>query len=136
MPGFDAATGAADFNPGNVARAQTSADEFARTAAHLEWSRASLRRCLDGLAATDKEFVPVTGGEGELALHSRAQRLALALSRLMAPLQKQDAAKWMPSSQALDKVFAAADARAIFDGAAFAEQLRRFKDEVGKVAVE
>ena len=136
LPGFDAVPGADDFNPGNVARAQTSADEFARTAAHLEWSQASLRRCLDGLSATGKEFVPVTGGEGELALRSRAQRLALALSRLMAPLQKQDAAKWMASSQELDKVFAAADARAIFDGGAFAEQLRRFKDEVGKVAAE
>ena len=136
LAGFDAVPDADDFNPGNVARVQTSADELARTAAHLPWNRDNTRRCLDGLAATDKEFVPVAGGEAELAMRSRAQRLALALSRLLAPLQKQDATRWAASSQELDRLFAAADARAIFDGAAFADQLRRFKDEVGRVAAD
>ena len=136
LPGFDAVPNADQFSPGNVTRARATADDFARAASHLEWTPGSVRRCLDGLAATDKEFTPVAGGEGELALRSRAQRLALALSRLLAPLQKQDTAKWTPASQELDKLFAVADARAIFDGGAFAEQLRRFHGEVAKMTAD
>ena len=68
LPGFDAVPNPDDFNAGNVARAQTTADDFARSASHLEWSSSTVRRCLDELTATDKEFAPVAGGEGEMAL--------------------------------------------------------------------
>lgn len=136
LPGFDAVPNSGDFNPGNVARTQSDADDYARAAAHLEWSRATTRRCLDSLAGVDKEFVPVAGGDGDLALRNRAQRLALALSRLMAPLQKHDTAKWATASQELDQVFAAADARMIFDGNNFADHLKRFSSELAKIEAE
>ncbi len=134
LPSLDTVPGAGDFTPGNVAHAQANADDFARAAARLAWSRANSRRCLEGLAAIDREFVPVAGGEGDLAMRSRAQRLTLALSRLLAPLQKAGAPKWDAASKELDKLFAATDAQTIFDCAAFADRLRAFHSEVAKVA--
>jgi hypothetical protein len=125
LPKFDLPN-ATDYSAGNVARAQQIADDLARAGAHLEWSRTSTRRCLEALAGTHKEFVPVTGGEPALALQSRAQRLVLALARLVAPFQMQDDAAWKTASTELDKLFALADAHAAFDGAAFADQLQHF----------
>jgi hypothetical protein len=125
LPKFDVPD-ADDYSPGNVARAQKVGDELARAGAHLDWSRASTRRCLEALAATHKEFVPVAGGEATLALQCRAQRLVLALARLVAPLQAQDDAGWHNASMELDKLFQLADARAAFDGSAFSEQLQHF----------
>lgn len=118
---------ATDFSPGNVARAQSVADDVAHAASHLEWTRDSTRRLLDTLAGLHKEFVPAAGGgEPALALQNRAQRLVLALARLVAPFQAQDDAAWKPASMELDKLFTLADAKATFDGAAFADQLQRF----------
>lgn len=130
MPTFDAPD-ADTFSPGNVARAQSLADDLARAASRTEWTSASTRQMLITLAATDKDFVPAAGGEPAATLQNRAQRLALALSRLMAPFQAQDAAKWTGASKELDKLFTLADARMNFDGVAFADQLRRFRVALG-----
>lgn len=123
LPKFDVA-GAVDFSPGNVARAQVVADDLAKAAAGLEWSRATTRRCLTALAATHADFSP--GGAATGLMQHRAQRLALALSRLLAPLLAQDARAWKPASQELDKLFALADGRVGFDAARFSTQLEQF----------
>ena len=125
LPKFDVPE-ATDYSPGNVARAQTVADDMAKAAAGLDWSRASTRRCLAALAGTHGEFVPVSGGPTAGVTQHRAQRLALALSRLLAPLQANDAKEWAPASAELDKLFALADARMAFDGGKFAAQLETF----------
>ncbi len=62
VPTFDAPD-ADSFSPGNVARAQSMADDLAHAAARSEWTGASTRRVLAALAGTDKDFVPVAGGE-------------------------------------------------------------------------
>ena len=130
VPTFDAPD-ADTFSPGNVSRAQSVADDLARAAAHSEWSGASTRRTLNALADADKDFVPVAGGEPALALQNRAQRLALALSRLVAPFQVKEPGKWVGTSKELDKLFILADARANFDGAAFSNQLKTFRATLG-----
>ena len=58
VPTFDAPD-ADTFSPGNVARAQSLADDLARAASRSEWTGASTRQMLEALAATDKDFVPV-----------------------------------------------------------------------------
>lgn len=125
LPKFDVA-GATDFSPGNVARAQSVADDMAKTAANLDWSRASARRCLSALAGTHEDFVPVSGGSTPGLMQHRAQRLALALSRLLAPLIGQDAKTWAPASEELGKLIALTDGRLAFDAAKFSAQLEQF----------
>jgi hypothetical protein len=126
LPKFDVAN-ATDFSAGNVTRAQTVADDLARAAAGLDWTRSSTRRCLEALAATHKEFVPAVGGESATTQQHRAQRLVLALSRLLAPFQAKDMTAWKAASVELDKLFKVADARMAFDSGAFATQLQKFQ---------
>ena len=61
-----------------------------------------------------------------MTLQFRAQRLALALSRLVAPLQVQSPDGWKAASMELDRLFRVADATQAFDPAIFSEQLHRF----------
>lgn len=128
LPKFDAPR-ATEFTPGNVARAQSIADDVAKAAAGLDWSRASTRRCLEALAGTHQDFDPAGGGPG--LMQHRGQRLALALSRLLAPLLAQDAKAWAGANQELDKLFALADGRVAFDAGKFSAQLERFSKVVG-----
>ena len=130
LPRFDVPN-ATDFSPGNVARAQSVADDLAKAASRQEWNRLTTRRCLEALANTSKEFVPTMDGETALTLQYRAQRLALALSRLVAPLQMQSPDSWKAASMELDRLFKVADATVAFDSGAFSEQLHRFSIAVG-----
>ncbi len=136
LPRFDAPQ-AGDFSPGNVARAQSVADDLAKAASRQEWGRQNTRRCLDALAGTSKEFLPTMEGGTALTLRFRAQRLALALSRLVAPLQMQSPDGWKTASGELDKLFKVADATQAFDAALFSDQLGRFAKAlpaIGEVA--
>lgn len=128
LPGVDPTPGPNNFAPDNVAHAQARADDLARAASRLTWTRASTRHCLVELAATDKEFSSVMASEPPVAIRARAQRLMSALARLSVPLQKQDGPKWAPAVKEFDKLSTLANARATFDGASFGEQLRRFHD--------
>ncbi len=136
LPGFDDVPNPDAFIPGNVARARGLADNFARAASELDWSRESVRRCLDGLAATDKEFAPVVGPEEQLAMRLRGQRLHRALTRLVVVLRKKDEDKWKPAMLELAELYVLSERRVIFDGAAYADHLRRFRAEAAKVAAD
>lgn len=120
-----------NFTPNNLAHAQAKADELSHSASHLVWTRADTRRSLLALAATDQEFLPTTTAPVSVSLlRGRAQRLAAGLSRLAAPLQKQNPARWTRASGELDQLFSSAPSQGAFDGAAFGEHLRRFYDAV------
>ena len=111
------------------AQSQVNADTLAQNAARLVWTRAITRRCLTELAATDREFIPMVDGGATSGLGPRAQRLATALSRLVLPLQKQDPVRWAASTRELDQLLTRANTPGkTFDGAAFGEQLRRFRE--------
>lgn len=125
LPRFDVPN-AGDFSPGNVARSQSVADDLAKAASRQEWNRLTTRRCLEALANTSKEFTATTEGATALAMQYRAQRLALALSRLVAPLQTQAPQDWKAASMELDRLFVVADAKQAFDPGVFSEQLHRF----------
>ena len=114
-----------EMSPGNLARAQGTADELARAASARPWDATTTRRMLDTLAVSDGDFAP--GKETPLALQNKAVRLTLALSRLMAPFQARDKERWAKPSEEMQKLFMIMDARTEFDAVKFADQLRAFQ---------
>jgi len=124
LPKFDYLTNI-EMSPGNLARAQSTADDLARAAASQTWDAATTRRLMDTLAASDGDF---TGGkESALALQYRAQRLTLALSRLLAPFEARDKERWAKPSEEMQKLFLANDARVEFNSAKFVSALQAFQ---------
>ncbi len=112
FPKFDYLTDI-EMSPGNLARAQSTADDLARAAAERTWDAGTTRRLMETLAASDGDF---TGGkESSLALQNRAVRLTLALSRLLAPFEARDKERWAKPSEEMQKLFVANDARVEFD---------------------
>ena len=114
-----------EMSPGNLARAQGTADELARTASTRTWDATTTRQVMDTLAATDGDFV--TGKEPLLAVQTRAVRLTLALTRLLAPFEAQNKERWAKPSEELQKLVLANDARLEFNPTNFANQLRAFQ---------
>ena len=114
-----------EMSPGNLARAQGTADELARAASARPWDATTTRRVLDTLAASDGDFA--AGKEAPLALKEKAVRLTLALSRLIAPFEARDKARWAKPTEEMQKLFLTMDARADFDATKFADQLRAFQ---------
>ncbi len=124
FPKFDYLT-SIEMSPGNLARAQSTADDLARAASTRAWDAGTTRRLMDVLAASDGDF---TGGaEAPLALQNRALRLTLALSRLLAPFEGRDKERWAKPSEEMQKLFIANDARVEFDAAKFVSALQSFR---------
>jgi Cytochrome c554 and c-prime len=124
FPKFDYLTNI-EMSPGNLARAQATADDLARAAAGRSWDAGTTRRLMETLAASDGDF---TGGtESSLALQNRAVRLTLALSRLLAPFEARDKDRWAKPSEEMQKLFLANDARVEFDSAKFVSALQAFQ---------
>lgn len=127
-----------EVEAGEIARAQPAADHLARAAAREPWTGAATRRCLASLAGTHGEFSAAANGSA-LTLQSRTRRLALGLARLLAPLQTEAqaaacpeaVAAWSRAKTELEAVFAAVDAAAAFDPAAFSTRLARFEVALG-----
>ena len=114
-----------EMSPGNLARAQGTADDLAKAASARTWDAATTRQVMDMLAATDGDFT--AGKESTLAQQYRAVRLTLALSRLLAPFEGQNKVRWAKSSEELQKLALLNDARQEFSPANFATQLRAFQ---------
>jgi hypothetical protein len=80
---------------------------------------------METLAASDGDFTGTT--EPPLALQFRAQRLTLALSRLLAPFEARDKTRWAKPTEEMQKLFLANDARVEFDAAKFVSALQAFQ---------
>lgn len=121
-----------------VLRAREAGDALARAASRQGWSRATTRRCLAALAGTHGEFSAASTLASVGVQQGRARRLALALARLLAPMQTQAQVKgadtvaaWTRANAELEALFVAVDARSTFDPAVFSDRLARFEVALG-----
>lgn len=104
----------------SAAQLQPVADQLARRAAELEWSRALTHQMLQRLARTHGEFTDAKVPASQQA--RRAERLVLALDRLTAPLETAALAKLEPDLKVL---FALAQSRPDFNPEAFGRALEQ-----------
>ncbi len=114
-----------ELSAGNLVRVQSVSDDIARASAGRAWDAATTRNLMDALCATEGTFTD--GKEKSLAYKERAIRLTLAISRLLAPFQAVDKARWARSADELGKLYLTVDGRTEFDAAKFASQLREFQ---------
>jgi hypothetical protein len=77
--------------PDNISRAQQWADQLARDSAAATWSADSTRKCLDALAGTAGTFRAANPPRAVQA--RRAERLVLALDRLVLGLNESEISK-------------------------------------------
>ena len=106
-----------------AAHAQKWADEFARAASSLTWSAADTRKCLDNLAATAGVFRDAA--QSQVLQGRRAERLVLALDRLVANLDDEAAAKRLDAP--LNQLFKDAQSLPAFEPQQFAAHLDAFQ---------
>lgn len=105
----------------NATQAHPAADTLARQAAELEWSNELTHQALQRLAKTHAEFADAKIPRAQQA--RRAERLVLALDRLIAPLDKAALAKLEPD---LKELFALAQSLPDFAPEKFAKSLEAF----------
>ena len=99
-----------------------AADELARQAAEMKWTSALSRKAMVALAATGPEF-----RQREITNEyeaRRAERLVLALDRLINDLRKNQASR--AGEAELNSLFKLAQSRPDFDREAFSEALGKF----------
>ncbi|HEX3798976.1 MAG TPA: multiheme c-type cytochrome [Verrucomicrobiae bacterium] len=118
-----------DVTPNNAAAAQKWADDFAKQAAASSWSAADARKCLEALAATGASFREPNVKHSTVA--RRAERLVLALDRLIAGLGDPDTSKRLDAP--LNQLFKDAQSIPDFKPQVFAGHLDDFQQTlVGK----
>jgi hypothetical protein len=118
--------------PQNTARAQRLADDLARAVANTAWSPAHTRKCLTQLAGTAADFRDKSVPPDIQA--RRAERLALALDRLVTSLDK-NANERSPLNRHVDELFRLVQSLPDFQTAAFAVALDHLaRDAAPKVA--
>ena len=101
------------------------ADAIARDAAQIEWSDDLTLLCLNRLASVAGDFET---RRQKLATHARrAERLALAIDRLVASL---DAKKTKALEPHINQIFKLSQSSHDFDPKAFAAELRAFQSEL------
>ncbi|MDB6022533.1 MAG: hypothetical protein JWQ04_2390 [Pedosphaera sp.] len=105
------------------ARAQDWGDELARDAGLSSWPADATRKCLDLLAATAADFRDAAT-PGDIQAR-RAERLVLALDRLVAGLNDDATAKRLDAP--LGKLFKDAQSLPDFDPKKFADDLEMFQ---------
>ncbi|MBS0664351.1 MAG: hypothetical protein JSR48_13885 [Verrucomicrobia bacterium] len=111
-----------DQTPAAYAAALETADTAARQAADSNWSAESSRTLLRQLAATQAAFRETSVSTPVQA--RRAERLVLALDRLIASLPATERPK--AGGEALDRLFQLAQSVPDFEPAKFADALGRF----------
>ncbi len=107
----------------NAASAQTWADDFARQAAAASWSAEGARKCLDILVATGTNFRETAIKRAVQA--RRAERLVLALDRLVAGLGDEALAKRVDAQ--LNQLFKDSQSVPDFKPQVFAGHLDEFQ---------
>ena len=114
----------------NVTATQSLTDKFAMNAARLEWSNEMTARCLKQIAASHAEF---RAQVQDKAVHARrAERLVLAVDRLVAALDKKSAGTALDADVA--RLFKLAQSVPDFDPAAFATALEQFSGKLNQLA--
>jgi Cytochrome c554 and c-prime len=116
--------------PAALASTVERADMLAKSAAR-SWDPAFTALALRRLAATSNDFA--SGAEPRLVQACRADRLVLALDRLLAATPA--AARTAAASSSLDRLFHLAQSQPDFDPAAFARELGTFSGALGGVSV-
>jgi hypothetical protein len=112
----------------NAAHAQTWSDQFARQAAVAPWSDAATRKCLNLLAGTAAEFR--TASPSRAAQARRAERLVLALDRLVNGLNDDTTAKRLDAP--LAQLFKDSQSLPDFDPPSFATDLDAFQKALAR----
>lgn len=115
---------------GDLDRVQKWCDQFAKGAAELVWSKDQTYECLALLAHQADAFAGTNVSPKILA--RRAERLVLALDRLVAGLDKLSADPQL--SQALDRLFADVQSLPDFGPNQFAEHLDAFHSVLANVS--
>ncbi len=118
-----ASTLPAEVTAANAADAQKWSDDLARQAASLEWSADATHKCLNLLAGTGANFREASPARAVQA--RRAERLVLALDRLVAGLGDEAAAKRLDTP--LNHLFKDAQSLPDFDPQKFAGHLDEFQ---------
>ena len=116
--------------PADLASTVERADMLAKKAAR-SWDPAFAAVALRRLAATGGDFA--AGPEPTLVQACRADRLVLALDRLLAAMPA--AARPPAASESLDRLFRLAQSQPDFDPAAFAKELATFSGALAGVSV-
>lgn len=103
--------------------AQKWGDDLARAAAEISWTDAMTQNALQGLAGTSADFHEAVP---QPALARRAERLVLALDRLLATQESNE-----PANATLNRLFKLAQSLPDFDPSAFATTLAAFSGDIG-----
>lgn len=116
--------------PADLASTVEGADMLAKRAAR-SWEPAFAALALRRLAATGADFA--VSQEPKLVLASRADRLVLALDRLLAAMPA--AVRTAAASDSLDRLFRLAQSQPDFDPTAFSKELAAFSGALSGVSV-
>jgi hypothetical protein len=103
--------------------AQKWGDDLARAAAEISWTDAMTQTALQALADRSADFHEAVP---QPVLARRAERLVLALDRLLAAQKSNE-----PANAALNRLFKLAQSLLDFDPGAFATTLMTFSDDIG-----
>jgi hypothetical protein len=104
---------------------QSAADRLAKSAAEMSWSGKETLQCLGKLARTAADF---RDGDIHQAVQARrGERLALALDRLTASLDKAEASRLEPQ---VKEIFRLAQSLPDFDPVAFAKVLEKLAEKL------
>ncbi|HZZ20912.1 MAG TPA: multiheme c-type cytochrome [Opitutaceae bacterium] len=118
--------GEAGNGPDALASTVEKADLLAKRAAR-SWDPSFAPTALRRLSSTGADFIP--GASPHLVQASRADRLVLALDRLLSAMPAPS--RPAGASQSLDRLFHLAQSQPDFDPAAFAKELSRFSGALG-----
>jgi hypothetical protein len=113
----------ASLTADSAANAQKWSDDFARAVSAMPWPADATRKCLDLLAGTAANFRDSSISRAAQA--RRAERLVLALDRLVTGLSDASIAKRLDSP--LDQLFHDAQSLPDFDPQQFAKHLDEFQ---------
>lgn len=126
LPVIDTPSGTT--SPASFAATQERSDLLARRAAEYQFSEDFARQLLDILAATDSEFI--VSKETSDVLFRRAQRLVLALDRLLAAVTHEGSSA--ARNPALNQLFEDVRSRADFQPPRLAEHLKIFRAAIDR----